>query len=330
VAQTIYDIAKKAGVSITTVSRVLNGKGEITLQTREKVQRVVDEMGYAPSQLAKGLAGKFRKTIGIVALDMRELHHATQLFQAERSLTAKGYSCIVYSMSDQLELCEHLDRLNSYMVDGIVFTGSIFATSPYKEIIREKITSLPCVVVNASIEGDNFYGVICEARQGFHHAVDFLVTQKRRRHIAFMCGRQSIAGHEKLMGYREGMTQNNLAANMVEGNCQHDLEDAKKATGELMRAHPETDAILFPVDITAAGGIHALLKMGLRVPEDVAVIGANNSDYARICVHSITSADPNPYATGKLAAETLIDAIEGRNPPKLQYIPYVLVEREST
>lgn len=330
-ALTIYDIAQRAGVSITTVSRVLNGKGEISEKTRAKVQRVLDESNYAPSQLAKGLAGKTSKTVGILMADVREVHHAALLYQVEKSLSTRGYSCFVYSLSGQPErLREHLTRLASHRVDGIVLTGSIFAASPYREIILENVQEIPCVSMNASLPGDRFYGVVSDERGAFRYAVDYLANQKGRRHIAFVYGDIHMAEQEKLRGYREGMAQQGLAAHVVEAHSLHTLRGGVKATEEILKNHPETDAILYAVDITAAGGIHALLRAGVRVPEDIAIIGSNNSDYARVCVPAITSFDTRPYLTGRLAAEALMTAMEGGSPQKRRQIACKLVERQST
>jgi LacI family transcriptional regulator len=325
---TIYDIAKQAGVSITTVSRVLNGKGEISSRTRERVGKVLAETGYVPSQLAKGLAGKKRKTVGIVTVDIRNVHHSALVFQAEQALTQNGYSCLVFSLTgqpDQLE--DHLDRLQSHRVDGIIFTGSLFSAPPYGQIIIQRIKTIPCVFMNGELPGKHFFGIIYSEKEAFAEAIDFLAG-KGRKNIALVYGASTPSEEQKLLGYREGIERNGLSC--VTEQSLHTLKGGQTATEELVRRCPDTDAIVYAVDILAAGGIQALVRLGWRIPDDIAIIGSDNTDYGRICIPSITSIDTRPNLVGRLTAEALIAAIEGKEPPKVQRIACKLIEREST
>ncbi|MDL2324348.1 LacI family transcriptional regulator [Ruminococcaceae bacterium OttesenSCG-928-A16] len=328
---TIYDIAKLAGVSITTVSRVMNGKEGVTEKTRAKIQAVLDESGYAPSQLARGLASKLSRTVGIVAVDIRDVHHAALVYQAERWLGMKGYSCIVYSLSGRTEdLGLYLDMMVSRQVDGIVFTGSVFAGEPCRTALLEKTGDIPCVLMNATLPAENFYGILSDEREAFTAAVDFLAQQKSRKNIALIYSGGTASEEEKRAGYRLGMQQNGLQKYCAEIQCPFSIKSGSAITQKVMQENPKTDAILYTTDLIAAGGIHALCDAGIAVPGQVAVVGTNNSDYARICRPTITSIDNKAYPTGKLAAETLVAAIEGNHPPKVQHIGCELIERGST
>ncbi len=327
---TIYDIAKEAGVSITTVSRVLNSKGEVSVATRAKIQAVLEKSGYAPSQLARGLASKLSKTVGIVAVDLRASHHANLVHQTEYCLSQQGYSAIVCSLAGKPDrLDEYIEMLLSRQVDGIVFTGSVFAGEPYHSILAAKFLTLPCVVLNALLPEANFFGIINDECAAFADVVRLLYS-KGRRNLAFLGGAPTLSEEQKRLGYRTGMERVGLGKQILEYHSPHDFEAGYTATQALMREHPETDAIICSVDPTAVGCIHALHHMGYRVPGQISVVGANNTDMALACYPQLTSVDTKPYETSDLAVKMLVEAIEEKNPEKVKRLDCRLVQRHST
>jgi len=329
-ALTIYDIARRANVSITTVSRVLNNKGDVSENTKRRIQQILDESGYSPSQLARGLASKSSKTVGIMAVDIRDVHHSTIVYQSERVLSMSGYSSIVCNLGGRKErLGEYLSMLTSRQVEGLIFVGSVFADEHCVRQIEDEGVSVPSIIINAVIDYPHFYSVLNDEDIAYPNAVDFLV-QKNRSHIALIYDDDTISERRKRRGYRAGMLRNGLGDHIVEVPCPPEMEGAQAATGRFMLEHPHTDAIIYTKDLIAAGGIHALCDLGRRIPEEVAVVGINNSIYARICRPQLTSIDNQPKHQGQAAAKLLVKALEG-DPPKEPYlIPCTLTERQST
>jgi DNA-binding LacI/PurR family transcriptional regulator len=183
---TIYDIAEKAGVSITTVSRVINGKTNVNKLTRERVLGVLSACGYTPSQLARGLASKASKTVGVLSVDIRDIHHSTIAYQVEQTLSTLGYSSIQCNFSGRRErLSSYLDMLISRQVDGIIFIGSVFAGGNCREQLEKRIDgSFPTVLINGDLPLPGSHAVIEAESDACGKVVNFLANT--RKNIAFI------------------------------------------------------------------------------------------------------------------------------------------------
>jgi len=330
-ALTIYDIAKEAGVSITTVSRVLNHKGEVSPRTAAKIQAVLDAHQYAPSQIAKGLASNESRNVGIFALDLRVEHHALLVHRAEEALSEAGYSCIVCSLGgkpDRLRDC--IRTLMLRRVDGVIFTGSVFATEAYSAVIAEMLTDVPSVIINAVLPQTNVRSVINDEEAAFEDAVRFLAREKGKSHIVLLGDAPTPSEEAKKRGYRSGMEQCGISSAAVHIPCGHSVEEGFSAAKKALSACPETDAFLCTVDSVAVGAVHALHEAGVSIPQQVAVIGADNSTSAEVCWPRLTSVDVHPCETASEAVRLLIAAMNGQGDEKCSRIDCSLVQREST
>lgn len=326
---TIYDIAKKAGVSIATVSRVLNQKSNVSEKTKLYIQQILDEYGYKGNQLARGLASKTTKTIGIMAVDIRDSHHSAIVYEAERTMLSYGYSSIVCNLGGIKEnLGKYLDTLITRQVDGIVFIGSIFADSSCFEQIEDRSIDFPCVIVNAILPYPNFACILDNEEAAFADAVDFLVKERGRKNIAFISDDNTSSEGRKAKGYYLGIQRNGLKS--LKLDTPPGEENIAAAVKELLCSHPETDAILFSKDLTAIYGMYALQDLGCNVPGDIAVIGSNNSIYAKLCRPRLTSIDNMAATNGTTAANILYKLLNEDAVLEPQIIPCSLVIREST
>lgn len=330
-ALTIYDIAKEAGVSITTVSRVLNNKGEVKPATAAKIQAVLDAHNYVPNQIAKGLASRESRNVGILALDLRVEHHARLVHQMEESLSSIAYSCIVCSLAgkpDRLREC--LRTLKLRQVDGIIFTGSVFATEPYRSVISEMVTDVPAVIINATLQQDNISSVINKEESAFSEAVCFLSNKKGKKHILLLGDANTPSEEAKKNGYRAGMERCMLADSIVHIPCEHNFGAGFAAANKALKMYPDTDAFLCTVDSVAVGAVHALHQAGISIPKQVAVIGADNSTAAEACWPRLTSINVHPHATGAEAVRLLIAAMDGHCVERCSFIDCNIEQREST
>ena len=325
-AVTIYDIAREAGVSITSVSRVLNNKGEISAATRARVQAVLDKYHYAPSQIARGLAGKTSRTVGIVALDLRVEHHATLVHQIEYSCSVSGYSCIVCSLAGKpTRFHECLEMLIRRKADGIILTGSVFASEAYRSVLEKAALEVPCVIVNSKLSGEKIFGILNDEEAAFAEAVHFLHEQKGRSHIVLVGCNETESDANKLAGYMRGIQECALESGVV--LCGRSMAEGASAAE---RIPEQADAALCIVDAIAVGVIHAMTEKGIAVPGDISVIGADNSVAAEACLPQLTSIDVQPDRTGEAAVEVLMNAIDGNAAAGSVVIPCRLVERAST
>jgi LacI family transcriptional regulator len=329
---TIYDIANEAGVSITTVSRVLNGKGNLLKDTtRKKVEKVLKSNNYMPNLAARGLASKTMNTIGVLIVDIRDDHHAHSAYTIEREFSKLGYSCVMFNTGHFEKTKEYYIRmLAERQVDGAILIGSVFQDPAIEECISRYLPNVPFVIANGYLPLPNVCGILCDDTRGVEMAVGELAG-RGHRYIAYMQDLNTISALKKVVGFHNGM--NKIGIEEEEHllmTCENSFVGGYTGTEEMMKLNPNITAIVYGEDITAVGGMKALSKMGYNVPEDIEVIGFNNSIYARICTPTLTSVDNKLSLMAKKATQTLYEMIRGENISAKIIVMPELVYREST
>lgn len=169
----IYDVSKKAGVSIATVSRVLNGNPNVSEKTRARVHAVMNELGYTPNVFARGLGLGSIKTIGIMCSDSSDPYLAHAIYYLERELRVNGYDSILCCTGNSLETKQqYFNLLRSKKVDAIILAGSKFIEPKVKDntYIIDGAQEIPIMLVNGYLEGDNIYSTVCDDRMAVHKA----------------------------------------------------------------------------------------------------------------------------------------------------------------
>lgn len=325
---TIYDIAREAGVSIATVSRVLNG-GSVSEATREKVQQVLQKCDYQPSQVAQGLATRQSKCVAIMTVDIRDVHHAAIAYVVERTMASAGYSTILCNLGGEPSRAgEYLRSLSAQQIVGVFFIGSVFVTPVCQDYITRYISDVPILFTNAVLPLKNAYGVLADERQGTYQAITRLCQAGRRR-IGMVTDSETSSEHNKLEGYLQAMRDCGL-----EPLCFHterSMEGGRIITETMLQEYPDLDAIQYTEDITAVGGVHILQKLGVSIPEQVALIGCNNSIYCTVCYPQLSSIDNGLYETGRQAANQMIRLLNHETGvEKTICLPCDLVLRDTT
>lgn len=325
---TIYDIAREAGVSIATVSRVMNG-GKVGKATRIKVQAVLDRCDYQPSQVAKGLATRQSRCVAVMTVDIRDVHHAAIAYEIERTMATAGYSTILCNLGGTpARTGEYLRTLNAQQIIGVFFVGSIFVTPQCREYIAKYVPNIPILFANAVLPLPNAYGVLSDEEDGTYHAVKRL-AQVGRRSIAFVNDDETESEEHKLNGYRRAIREYGLPERCY--RAERSIEGGQFVTTHILQQDPNTDAIVFSEDTTAVGCLHALQATGKRIPDEVAVIGCNNSVYCTICYPQLTSIDNSLHETGRMAAKQMIRLLNHESDvEKTICLPCRLVLRDTT
>lgn len=179
---TIYDIAKEAGVSPSTVSRVINNRPGVSIETQKKVKRLLKKYDYFPNETARGLVTKASKIIGILIDDLRTPHHTEGAYIIERELAKLGYCCIIFnSGADDKSKADYLKILRQRRVDGAVLMGSSFQNETIKEAIIKYLPSQPVIMVNGYLDLPNVYGVMADEQNGVANCVKLLVDKGHLR-----------------------------------------------------------------------------------------------------------------------------------------------------
>ena len=177
----IYDIAKEAGVSISTVSRVLNHKGNVNPATRERVEEVLERNHYTPSAIARGMVSKSMRTVAVLTVDIRVPHYARTAYTIERELSHRGYEVTLCNTGGEAEETEkYLQTMLEKKVDGIVLVGSVFNTICKKPEIKKLLRTVPVVLANGKLEMANSYSVLVDDKYGIALAVNELLKRPHR------------------------------------------------------------------------------------------------------------------------------------------------------
>lgn len=307
----IYDIAKEAGVSITTVSRVLNNKDGVNAKTREKVAAVLNKHDYKPSAIARGMVSKSMRTVAVLTIDIREPHYARTAYTIEREFSRRGYEVDICNTGGEAkETQRYLENVLEKQVNGIILVGSVFNEIGKDPKIEEMLRKVPVVLANGKLNLQNSYSVLVDDQHGTYLSVEHL-AQKGYEEIYYVEDSQTSSAKEKQKGFIRAMEQ--LGYTDVKDRIvytEKSVYGGKEAAKQLMSLGVTVDAVVCANDETAAGVLNGFLEMGKRVPEDVAITGFNNSEYSRICYPQLTTIDNKPELVAMLSVQLLESLIE--------------------
>ncbi|MCL2580283.1 MAG: LacI family transcriptional regulator [Oscillospiraceae bacterium] len=327
---TIYDIAKKAGVSITTVSRVLNGKEDVSKKTRQKVETVMLENNYMPSFIARSLVADVTKTIGVVVMDVRIPHYANTAYVAEQELSGAGYHVILCNTGNNAEnVRNYVQDLVVKRVDGIMFVSSTFNMMQERPEILALLAETPVVIANGELPIPSACSVLVDDARGTELAVQHLF-EGGHRDIVHVKSVDKESARIKQFGYRSAMEQRGIEGRAYLLDTDYGIKGGRDVVGRLLEDGRVFSAIICDEDLTAIGVLKQLADTGIQVPGDVAVVGYNNSEYAEIASPTLTSVDGKGNDCSKLSAQLLCGLIEKRNHFPPLYIQPELVVRESS
>lgn len=327
----IYDVANTAGVSIATVSRVLNNNPNVSEKTREKVLHVLKTLNYQPSSIARAMVNKKMLTIGILTVDIRSHNYSVAAYSMERNLAQMGYSAIICNTFGSTE-----DNINSIRmlldkgVSGFICIGSVFDKTFNETSIISDYSNVPFVVSNYSIEADNVCCVDFDENAGIEKAISHFIDRKREN-IYFVRDVDSYSANKKAKCFLRQLTIHGFdQSKSLIIDTVRSIEGGKQAVDAIIQSGKPFDAILFNSDITAIGGMKRLKELGYRVPEDVSVIGYNNTLYSQCSTPALTSVSTNFETVGSLSVTLLMGLINGTNTTNSVSIKPELIVRESS
>lgn len=314
---TIKDVAAKARVSTTTVSHVINGTRYVSEDLIERVNHAIRELKYQPNALARSLRNKETGTIGMVTPDNSNPFFAEIARHIEDACFAQGYSVILCN-SDQDPQKEqaYIRLLLEKQVDGIVFVAAAARAQSLREITER---SIPMVVVDRELPGINADFVMTDHRRGGRLATMHLIERGIERghtRIACIAGPSDVTpSWERVQGYRDALESAGLAYEeslIRRGNFQ--APSGYSAMKELltMSAEQLPTCVFACNDLMAIGAIRAISEVGLRVPEDVAVVGYDNISLSSFTNPPLTTVAQPHREMGRLAAELLLDRINDK------------------
>ncbi|MEZ3426301.1 MAG: LacI family transcriptional regulator [Lachnospiraceae bacterium] len=333
---TIYDISEKAGVSIATVSRVLNGSSNVSDKTKKKVLDVINQYEYTPNAFARGLGLNTMKTIGVMCADSSDLYLAKAIYFIEQKLRANGYDSILCCTGYELETEEKcLNLLISKKVDGIILVGShfIYESESDNRYIMDAALQVPVMLLNASFDAPNVYSIVSDDYNSMYEATKQMIASGIQD-ILYFYNSTSYSGKRKLAGYRAAMEEAGL---LRSGNLMQlytgSHEDIQGMSEHLMKVQGK--GILFrgviaSDDNLALGAIKYARTAGLRIPQELAIIGYNNSLLAACCNPELTSIDNKLETLCQHLITTLMGLLNGSEMPKKTVFSGEIIHRGTT
>ncbi|OPJ55227.1 LacI family DNA-binding transcriptional regulator [Clostridium oryzae] len=310
---TINDVAREAGVSITTVSRVVNNNYPVKKETREKIERAIKKLGYTPNIMARGLITKKTSMIGVIVPGITNLFFPTIVEAIEEKIKSKGYNISLSNTGGDAELeKEVVNSIISRQVDGIIIIDP--RVENIKNDFYEELSSrLPIMIINGLTYGDKCNFVSYNEKVGTKEAMDYLVSLGHKR-IAFVRGHKSYSYDIKEEIYNETLRENGFTYNEVinvgKGNSIEVVNNTEMMIEKLFNSEVQPTAVFACNDLMAVGVLNTCSRLNIRVPEDVSVIGCDNTIIASISSPKLTSVDLDMKGIGNKAAEQLILIIE--------------------
>lgn len=309
---TIRELADAAGVSIATVSRVLNNKPHpVGEATRRRILALADEMGYRPNLAARSLRTDRSSTIGIITDNIDSPHTTMMIRGIQDRVKEEGYICVIISADWNPEAeREAIHELASRSIDGLIFAETWHRSA--SEILE--LSNKPFVFVHRQFAAEQPNSVTPDEVYGARLAVGHLVDLGHRR-IGYINGpAEFYASADRLAGYCQILEDAGIAfdaALIMRGDWQ--VESGYASAARLLSVRPRPTAIFAGNDLMATGAMYAIFDAGLRVPQDVAVVGYDNREIARIFRPSLTTVTLPLYDMGRASAEILLDLLLGHN-----------------
>ncbi|KXG78110.1 LacI family DNA-binding transcriptional regulator [Thermotalea metallivorans] len=331
---TIKEVAKKANVSPSTVSRVIADSPRISEETKTKVRKVMKELGYHPNAIARSLVNRSTNTIGVIMPKSAHLSLANPFFpEALRGISASanahGFYVLLSIEEDEHEKHNGIENIvRAGMVDGMIMLYSKLEDKTFN-MLRD--CQFPFVLVGKPVKGnrvnyvdnDNVYAA-CEAAS--------YLLEKGRKNIAMITGPLDlVVSLDRLAGYKSALEAHGIAyRGELIRSVEFSRENGYKAIESIFKDGIQPDGVLVTDDLLALGAMNAIKDAGLKIPEDIAMISFNNIPTAEFLTPSLSSVDIHPFDLGYEATELLFKSLGNKNAlPQARIIPTQLIIRQS-
>lgn len=335
---TISQVAKEAGVSSQTVSRVINNRQEITPETRRHVQDVIKRLGYRPNAIARSLSQRRSQTLGVAASGLEYYGPSHSLIGVEQGATEQGFS-ILLNLLHQTEnenVEQIVNGLISRQVEGIIWAVPEIGSNRvwFREIVPQ--LAIPVIFLNTQ-SNETLHVVEINNRNGGYMATKHLLERGYRK-IGLIAGPLTWwTARERRRGWQEALTAEGIPFNdsqVAEGDWS--AESGERGLYELSEKFPDVQAVFACNDQMALGLMRAARKLGKRIPEDLAVLGFDDIPESAFFFPPLTTIRQNLYQLGHMAVQTFVRIREAEQkgepiiPAQTQWLQPQLVIREST
>lgn len=315
---TIQDVAKEAGVSIATVSRVINNNYPVGVETRKKVEKAIKKLQFTPNVLARSLIQKKTYMIGVLAPSITNLFFPLVVMGIQSFFKEKGYHIIMCNTGGDVdEERKLIFELAERQIDGLISIDP--RTANIKGGIYERIFEhVPSVLINGYNDGVKLNFVLNDQESGTMEALEYLYSLGHRK-VAFLGSKNSYSNESKGKVYKDFLAKRDIPEredfNIIieNANSLETIELSKAAMRQVFSAEDKPTAVFACNDWMAVGTLYAAQLSGLDVPKDVSIIGFDNIEISQISMPKLTTVDQNMIKLGKAAAEQLYHKIENKD-----------------
>ncbi|KIL41274.1 transcriptional regulator [Gordoniibacillus kamchatkensis] len=310
---TIYDVAKEAGVSIATVSNAINGKGKISKKRREEIFKIMERLQYQPSVIASALTGKKTFTLGLLIPDISNPFFAEIARAIEDEAHQSGYSVIICSTDNKDERVErYIALLESKSVDGIII-GTGIDNMDILSQLQSRSVPLAMIAREASslavdtVVADDFVGGVL--------AAEHLVSLGHKRLAVLSENLKVSSSRERIRGFRQGLAD--VGVSFDDNSiviCEYKVEEGKRGALELLQRGGERPTAIFCCnDLLAIGAIQAAKEAGVRVPEDLSIVGFDDTILATVTDPPLTTVAQPMEHMGKLVFKLILGHLQNKD-----------------
>lgn len=326
---TIYDVAREAGVSTTTVSKIMNNTGRISTKTKQNVLKIMEELNFQPNVLASAMKGKSTYSIAFLIPDVDNPIYAKYLKHIEYHGQNLGYNIVMCSTeNDPIKEARHITLMRQKKVDGFIIADKFSNIVLLKELIAE---GFPVSLFAHDRPEFSIDSVSADDYAGGYRAAKHLLSLGHTQ-IAVIA-EDSISSRERIRGYRQALTEEGIEwdESLVLFSDQT-IEGAEIQGGKLLDRIVRPTAIFGYNDLTAIGAMMAAKKRGLRIPEDLSVVGYDNTSLCNIVEPPLTSIDMPVEELGRKVINLLVGKIEGTEKTKqrIRLLPTLVIRQSTT
>jgi LacI family transcriptional regulator len=329
---TIKDIASALNISPSTVSRALKDHPDISQETKDKVVQYAQDMGYQPNSIALSLKSRRSNVIGLIIPEIVHHFFSSVISGIDEVASTAGYNVIISQSNESHEREIHNTRtLLGSRVDGMLISRTK-ETTDYAHFKHINNAGVPMVFFDRTCQGINADNVIIDDKRAAYDATKYLINTGCKD-ILHLKGPDSLTiSHQRLSGYRHALNDNGIAFKEERVIEADNFEKGVQALQDLINTNNLPQAIFAVNDLTALGAISALKEAGIKVPEQISVVGFTNGMIGRLSEPPLTTIEQNGYLMGKKAAELLLERIKSDEvlPPRTEIIPTKLIVRKST
>lgn len=331
---TIYDIAKLANCSASTVSRVINNRGGVSKKKREEIAALLHKHNYVPDENARSLVMQTNRTIGILMDNTSSEHMSEGVLRIEYELMAHGYFCFIKLIEPTEEgITEGIQSLLRHRVAGALCMGIVFRDK--KEYVSKEaahyLADIPLVMVNhmQSFPNPNIYTVGTDERTGFENSVNLLV-ERGCRNLVLLLDKNRRSAHIIRRGFEAGLQNHPDVKGLVYENIPVEMEAGAPLCERILQDMPDVDGVIAARTTIGAGVLYALQDRNIKVPEDVMMISEGGDKSCKFCRPAMTNLDTMLTVCATLSANTILDVLNGRSVAHNVTLQLELHERAST